>query len=80
MNPPYGAQIAKWVRKAFAESQSPETVVVGLLPVRSNTSYWHDSVIDPKAEVRFIRGYPKFGNAKQGLKAPLAIVIWGQDQ
>jgi len=29
-----------------------------------------------KGEIRFIRGYPKFGNAKQGLKAPLAIVVF----
>ena len=49
--------------------------MVCLLPVRTNTGYWHDYIF-PYAEIRYIRGYPKFGNAKQGLKAPLAIVIY----
>jgi hypothetical protein len=48
--------------------------IVMLLPARTNTGYWHDYCF--KGEVRFIRGYPKFGNAKQGLKFPLAIVIF----
>ncbi len=73
MNPPYGTQLAKWVRKAYEESQRG-ALVVGLIPVRSNTSYWHDYVM--KGEYRFLRGYPRFGNAKQGLKAPLAVVVW----
>ena len=41
MNPPYGTQLAKWVRKAYEESQRG-ALVVGLIPVRSNTSYWHE--------------------------------------
>jgi len=48
--------------------------VVCLLPARTNTAYWHDYCF--KGEVRFIRGYPKFGNAKQGLKVPLAVVVF----
>lgn len=73
MNPPYGTQLAKWVKKAYKESQKG-CFVVGLIPVRSNTSYWHEYCM--KGEIRFLRGYPKFGEAKQGLKAPLAVVIW----
>lgn len=73
MNPPYGAQLAKWVKKCHDEAKRG-AIVVGLIPVRSNTSYWHDYIMGN--EIRFIRGYPKFGNAKQGLKAPLAVVVW----
>lgn len=73
MNPPFGQQIQKWVRKAYQSAQEGCTVVC-LLPARTNTGYWHD--ICMKGEIRFIRGYPKFGNAVQGLKAPLAIVIF----
>jgi site-specific DNA-methyltransferase (adenine-specific) len=73
MNPPYGAQLARWVKKCHDEAMRG-VLVVGLIPVRSNTSYWHDYVMGN--EIRFVRGYPKFGNAKQGLKAPLAVVIW----
>ena len=73
MNPPYGPQLAKWVKKCYVES-GKGSLVVALIPVRSNTSYWHDYAM--KGEIRFLRGYPKFGNAKQGLKAPLAVVVW----
>lgn len=75
MNPPYGNELKKWVRKAY-DSFANDATVVCLLPVRTNTNYWHDYVF-PYAEIRYIRGYPKFGNAKQGLKVPLAIVIYG---
>lgn len=73
MNPPYGQQIRRWVEKAYRESLNGCTVVC-LLPARTNTNYWHDYCM--RGEIRFIRGYPRFGNAKQGLKAPLAIVIF----
>ena len=73
MNPPYGSQLARWIKKCHDEAKRG-VLVVGLIPVRSNTSYWHDYVMGN--EIRFVRGYPKFGNAKQGLKAPLAVVIW----
>ena len=74
MNPPYGQEIKKWVEKAWWEARKGEATVVCLLPARTNTKYWHDYCF--KGEVRFIKGYPKFGNAKQGLKAPLAVVIF----
>lgn len=74
MNPPYGNQLKRWVKKAYEESLKG-TVVVCLLPVRTNTVYWHNYVLNI-AEIRFIKGYPKFGDAKQGLKVPLAIVIF----
>ncbi len=73
MNPPYGNALKKWIRKAYEEAQKGATVVC-LLPVRTNTRYWHDYCF--KGEVRFIRGYPKFGDAKQGIKVPLAIVVF----
>ena len=71
MNPPYGQKIKQWIRKAYESSLNGATVVC-LLPVRSNTNYWHDYCM--KGEIRFIRGYPKFKGHKQGLKMPLAIV------
>lgn len=75
MNPPYGREIAKWVQKAY-ESRA---VVVALLPVRSDTKWWHDYVLG-KAEVRFMRGRVKFINAEGKRESaapfPTAIVIW----
>ena len=72
MNPPFGQQ-KKWVEKAYNESKNG-TVVVCLLPARTNTNWWHDYCM--KGEIRFIRGRPKFKGAKHGLPQPLAIVVF----
>ena len=74
-NPPYGREIKKWVEKAYRESQKDNTLVVMLIPARTDTSYFHDYIYR-KAEIRFIRGRLKFGNATQGAPFPSAIVIF----
>jgi site-specific DNA-methyltransferase (adenine-specific) len=40
VNPPYGREIGKWVRKAYEESQNG-ALVVCLLPARVDTRWWH---------------------------------------
>ena len=56
-NPPYGRNIGEWVKKGYEESQKPGTVVVMLIPARTDTSYYHDYIFGGKAdEVRFLRG------------------------
>ena len=80
-NPPYGRNIAEWVKKGYEESQKPGTVVVMLIPSRTDTSYFHDYILHGKAdEIRFLRGRLKFtdedGNAKDSAPFPSAVVIW----
>ena len=80
-NPPYGRQISDWVAKGYKESRKPGTVVVMLIPARPDTQYWHDYILNGKAdEVRFIRGRLKFtdenGKAKDPAPFPSALVIW----
>ena len=58
-NPPYGKTISQWVRKCYEESKKPNTVVVMLIPARTDTSYFHDYIYH-KAEIRFVRGRLKF--------------------
>ena len=77
MNPPYGKEITKWIEKAYKESLKG-SVVVCLIPSRTDTKYWHDFIF-PYAEVRFIKGRLKFGGNKKGSGAapfPSAIVIF----
>jgi site-specific DNA-methyltransferase (adenine-specific) len=74
MNPPYGREIGKWVRKACEESLKGATVVC-LLPARTDTAWWHDYVI-PHAEVTFVRGRIKFGGAKSGAPFPSAVAVF----
>lgn len=80
-NPPYGRQIGDWVQKGYEESQKPGTLVVMLIPSRTDTSYFHDYILHGKAdEIRFLRGRLKFtdedGNAKDAAPFPSAVVVW----
>ena len=74
-NPPYGSEIKKWVRKCYEESRKPDTLVVMLIPARTDTSYFHDYIYH-KAELRFVRGRIKFGGASQGAPFPSMVVIF----
>jgi len=76
MNPPFGRYLRHWVAKAFDESQKHKVNGVLILPVRSNTLWWHKYIIDTKAEVRFLKGETKFVGHKRGLWLPFAIVIF----
>lgn len=62
MNPPYGREISKWVRKAYESARDNLATVVCLLPARTDTKWFHDYVL-PYADVRFIKGRMKFGGA-----------------
>ena len=81
MNPPYGREIGRWIKKAYYECLKG-TTVVALIPARTDTSYWHDYCI--KGEIRFIRGRLKFKGlnsrgeyvVNQPATFPSAIVIF----
>ena len=72
MNPPYGRQIGKWVKKA---SEAKGGIVVCLLPARTDTRWFHDYIYG-KAEIRFIKGRLKFGNAIHNAPFPNMIVTF----
>lgn len=75
-NPPYGAgySLSAWVEKAHKASLAGATVVL-LIPARTNTVWFHDYCL-ALAEVRFVKGRPKFGDAIHGLPQPLCVVIF----
>lgn len=74
-NPPYGRQIGKWVLAGLDASRCRKSTVVMLLPARTDTRWFHDCILG-KAEIRFIRGRLKFGNAKNSAPFPSMIVIF----
>lgn len=76
-NPPYGKEIRKWVRKCYEESKKGSLCVM-LIPARTDTSYFHDYIYR-KAEIRFIRGRLKFGDAKQSAPFPSMVVVFRPD-
>lgn len=74
-NPPYGRHIGAWVEKAFNESKKENTIVVMLIPARTDTRWFHDFIYH-KAEIRFIKGRLKFGGCKNAAPFPSMIVIF----
>lgn len=81
MNPSYGREIIAWVEKAYTETQpnffetATAQVVVGLLPVRTDTKWFHKYIYH-KAEIRFIRGRLYFSNVESAAPFPSMILIW----
>jgi phage N-6-adenine-methyltransferase len=71
-NPPYGRTIGKWVEKAYESCRQDATLVVMLIPSRTDTSWWHEYVMKA-SEIRFVRGRLKFGGAKND--APFASTV-----
>ena len=73
-NPPYGRTIGSWVQKAY-ESSLHGTIVVMLLPARTDTKWFHDFILG-KAEIRFVRGRLKFGGSENSAPFPSMVVIF----
>lgn len=73
MNPPYGREIGKWVRKAYESAQRGATVVC-LLPARTDTAWWHDYC--EKGRYRFLRGRLKFGGSRNSAPFPSVVVTF----
>lgn len=76
MNPPYGREIGKWVKKAYEESQKG-CLVVALLPARTDTKYFHNFIYKkPGVTIDFIKGRLKFGNATNSAPFPSMVVVF----
>jgi len=73
-NPPYGRIIGKFIQKGYEESQK-DSVVVMLIPSRTDTKYWHEYVMKAK-EIRFVRGRLRFVGAPSNAPFPSAVVVF----
>ena len=78
VNPPYGRRIGEWIEKGYKESHKHNTVVVMLLPARTDTKWWHDYVMKAK-EVHLVRGRLKFGGCSAPAPFPSAVVLFHSD-
>ena len=84
MNPPYGRQVAQWIKKAYDSTREPGTTVVALLPSRTDTNYFHQYIYDKaiwasrsRVSIRFLKGRLKFGGASSGAPFPSMVVVFG---
>lgn len=73
MNPPYGREIGRWMKKAYESSLQGATVVC-LVPSRTDTKWWHSYAV--KGEILFLKGRLKFGSAKNSAPFPSAIIVF----
>ncbi|MCH8987934.1 MAG: adenine methyltransferase [Chloroflexi bacterium] len=73
MNPPYGREIGKWLKKAY-ESSLKGALAVCLIPSRTDTRWWHQYVM--KGHVRFIEGRLCFNDDGKPAPFPSAVVVF----
>ncbi|MBO6899515.1 MAG: helix-turn-helix domain-containing protein [Shimia sp.] len=77
MNPPYGREIKLWLEKASSEATAG-VQIVGLVPARTDTAWWHNFVVG-QADVVFLRGRLAFGDGTQAAPFPSALIFWGYE-
>ena len=75
MNPPYGRELPKWMRKAYLEARDYGALVICFVPARVDTEWWHRFAAKA-SEVRFPIGRVKFIGADAVAPFPVAIVIF----
>ena len=80
VNPPYG-NVKAWVEKSYLSSLESSTLVVLLVPARTDTKWFHEYVTRSR-DVRFIRGRLKFGGSNKNNSAPFPsmIVVFGKER
>lgn len=79
MNPPYGRDIAKWMKKAYETAKCNQGTVVALVHARTDTKWWHDYAMNA-TQIIFIKGRLKFGNAEASCPFPSCFVIFEKGQ
>ena len=75
MNPPYGRELPKWMKKAYIEARDHGALVVCFIPARVDTEWWH-AYSAKASEIRFPKGRVKFIGAENSAPFPVAIVIF----
>ena len=77
VNPPYGRTLKHWTKKARTEvEQGRASLVVALLPARTDTGWWHDDVAQ-SATVIFLKGRLSFNETGDSAPFPSALAVWG---
>lgn len=75
LNPPYGRQIAPWMDKCADYAERGGGTVCALIPMRSDTAWFHRSVMRA-SELRLFRGRIRFGGSSAGAPFPSALAVF----
>lgn len=84
-NPPYGdKETGVWTEKCWREAQKPNTLVVLLIPARTDRKSFHDFIYNkPNVEIRFLKGRLRFEDNGQKLGTapfPSMLVIFNKEE
>ena len=77
-NPPYGSkETGLWTEKCWREAQKPDTLVVLLIPARTDRKSFHDFIYNKSnVTIRFLKGRLQFeDNGKKMGIAPFPSMI-----
>lgn len=74
LNAPYGVKLGPFTQRAALTAKNGRPVV-GLLPGRTDTAWFHRWVL-PYGEVRFMQGRLRFGDSANSAPFPSIIVVW----
>lgn len=80
VNPPYGRAMRLWMRKLRDEHRAGRVEeAILLIPARTDTGAWTESVALDALVVAFWRGRIRFRGAPAGAPFPSALVYYGYD-
>lgn len=74
MNPPYGSELPRWIRKAYDSACEGDATVVCLIPARTDTKWFHNFCV--AGEIRFIPGRLTFVGSENSAPFPSMVVIF----
>jgi phage N-6-adenine-methyltransferase len=76
VNPPY-SNITAWAEKCYYEILQCASVIVLLVPARTDTKWFHKYIYkQSNVEIRFIKGRLKFGDSKNSAPFPSMVVVF----
>ena len=76
INPPY-SNIQPFLTKGIEEIRLGNAVkLVYLIPIRSDTKYWHEIIMPYATEIRFVKGRLNFNESKSPAPFPCVLVIF----
>lgn len=77
LNPPYGAEVKRWLAKARAEVMAGNAgKVVALIASRTGAQWWHEHVLLPGNTVHYVKGRVTFEGAEACAMFDSAIVVF----
>jgi site-specific DNA-methyltransferase (adenine-specific) len=78
INPPYSG-IEPFIKKGIEELKNGNAKkCVYLIPVRSDTKYWHNLIMKYATEIRFVQGRLNFNESKSPAPFPCVLIIFDE--